>query len=402
MINLKHNAHMLAIDDVKRLNSEMLRVGADPVGISLMLPKGILLAIKVEQVGLKAVLILKQEMLSRGGEAVVSRNVATLEQEHSDILLIGTFKQFTELIAKLKLQPFGLKKIAAEITEVITGWEARNEKYTIDCNGKALSFSDKTLVMGILNLTPDSFSDGGKYTDVESAVQRALEMERDGADIIDIGGESTRLGHTPISAAEELSRILPVLERLTGRLRIPISVDTSKSEVAEGALAAGANMINDIWGLKRDPRMAEIVARYNVPVILMHNREIANYNSLISDIISDLRESIEIAFSAGITADKIILDPGIGFAKSYREELLVMNRLTEIVNLGYSVLLAASRKSMIGSTLNLDKGERLEGTIATVCQAIAKGCQLVRVHDVLEVKRAVTMMDAIVNAEEGE
>ncbi len=402
MINLKHNAHMLAIDDVKRLNSEMLRVGADPVGISLMLPKGILLAIKVEQVGLKAVLILKQEMLSRGGEAVVSRNVATLEQEHSDILLIGTFKQFTELIAKLKLQPFGLKKIAAEITEVITGWEARNEKYTIDCNGKALSFSDKTLVMGILNLTPDSFSDGGKYTDVESAVQRALEMERDGADIIDIGGESTRPGHTPISAAEELSRILPVLERLTGRLRIPISVDTSKSEVAEGALAAGANMINDIWGLKRDPRMAEIVARYNVPVILMHNREIANYNSLISDIISDLRESIEIAFSAGITADKIILDPGIGFAKSYREELLVMNRLTEIVNLGYSVLLAASRKSMIGSTLNLDKGERLEGTIATVCQAIAKGCQLVRVHDVLEVKRAVTMMDAIVNAEEGE
>jgi dihydropteroate synthase len=393
---------MLAIDDVKRLNSEMLRVGADPVGISLMLPKGILLAIKVEQVGLKAVLILKQEMLSRGGEAVVSRNVATLEQEHSDILLIGTFKQFTELIAKLKLQPFGLKKIAAEITEVITGWEARNEKYTIDCNGKALSFSDKTLVMGILNLTPDSFSDGGKYTDVESAVQRALEMERDGADIIDIGGESTRPGHTPISAAEELSRILPVLERLTGRLRIPISVDTSKSEVAEGALAAGANMINDIWGLKRDPRMAEIVARYNVPVILMHNREIANYNSLISDIISDLRESIEIAFSAGITADKIILDPGIGFAKSYREELLVMNRLTEIVNLGYSVLLAASRKSMIGSTLNLDKGERLEGTIATVCQAIAKGCQLVRVHDVLEVKRAVTMMDAIVNAEEGE
>ncbi len=399
---MKYNTRMLSINNEQRLRQEMLEVGADQAGINLMLPKGEFLTIKIEQVGLKAVLILKQEMLSRGGEAVVSRNVAALEQELSDVLLMGTGKQFTELIQKLQIQPFGLKNIAQEIREVIDAGRTNRVSRTIKCNGKEFVVGDGSLVVGILNLTPDSFSDGGKYVNVESAVRHALEMERDGADIIDIGGESTRPGHTPISAAEELDRILPVIKSLTGKLTIPISVDTSKSEVAEKALAAGANIINDIWGLKGDPQMAAVVARYKVPLIIMHNRELASYKSLISDIIADLRESIGIAIAAGIEPDRIILDPGIGFAKSQEENLLVMNRLAEIVSLGYPVLLGASRKSMIGNTLKLEKDKRLEGTIAAVCQGIAQGCQLVRVHDVPEIKRAVTMMDAMVNVKEGE
>lgn len=399
---MKYNTHLLSINNEHRLKQEMLRIGADGPGIKLMLPKGELLIIKLEQVSLKALLILKQEMLSRGGEAVVNRKVAALEQELSDVLLMGTRKQFRELTQKLKVQPFGLKKMGQEITEVIDNWSVRSDVRTMDCNGKKLRLGDRTLVMGILNLTPDSFSDGGEFMDVEAAVHRALEMERDGADVIDIGGESARPGHIPISAAEELDRILPVIKGLAGKLQIPISIDTYKAEVAEQALANGANLINDIWGLKHDRLMAEVIARYKVPVIIMHNREFASYKSLLSDIIADLRSSVELALAAGIQSDQIILDPGIGFAKSQCENLLVMNRLAEIVYLGYPVLLGASRKSLIGNTLNLDKKDRLEGTIATVCQAIAQGCQLVRVHDVLEVKRAVTMMDAMVYVGEEE
>lgn len=399
---MKYNTHLLSINNEHRLKQEMLRIGADGPGIKLMLPKGELLIIKLEQVSLKALLILKQEMLSRGGEAVVNRKVAALEQELSDVLLMGTRKQFRELTQKLKVQPFGLKKMGQEITEVIDNWSVRSDVRTMDCNGKKLRLGDRTLVMGILNLTPDSFSDGGEFMDVEAAVHRALEMERDGADVIDIGGESTRPGHIPISAAEELDRILPVIKGLAGKLQIPISIDTYKAEVAEQALANGANLINDIWGLKHDRLMAEVIARYKVPVIIMHNREFASYKSLLSDIIADLRSSVELALAAGIQSDQIILDPGIGLPKSQCENLLVMNRLAEIVYLGYPVLLGASRKSLIGNTLNLDKKDRLEGTIATVCQAIAQGCQLVRVHDVLEVKRAVTMMDAMVYVGEEE
>ncbi len=399
---MKHNTHMLAIKDIERLKREMIKIGADTAGISLMLPKGELLTIKVERVFLKAALILKQEMLARGGEAVVNRNVASLEQEISDILLIGTSGQYMQLIKKLKTQPFGLPLIANELTQVIECRRDGHRRRVIKCNGKELLIGNKTLVVGILNLTPDSFSDGGKFNCEEGAVRHALAMEASGADVIDIGGESTRPGHIPITVGEELRRIMPVVECLNKRLRIPISVDTSKSEVAEQVLAVGANMINDVWGLKNDPKMAAVIARHKVPVVIMHNRKVASYGSLISDIIADLRESVDIALAAGIEHDKIILDPGIGFAKSYQENLNVMYRLDEIVNLGYPVMLGSSRKSIIGYTLDLDKSQRLEGTIATVCQGISKGCKLVRVHDVLEVKRAVVMMDTMNDVEERE
>lgn len=253
----------------------------------------------------------------------------------------------------------------------------------------------RTLVMGILNVTPDSFSDGGRYNQVDRALEHAHRLVKEGADILDVGGESTRSGATPVSLEEELERIIPVIEVLAKEIDVPISVDTYKAEVAKQALAAGAHLINDIWGLKHDPQMAKVVAQFDVPVIIMHNRKEARYDRLIPDMIFDLMESVAIARRAGIRKEQIILDPGIGFAKSYEENLVVMRHLERFVQLGYPVLLGTSRKSMIGHTLGLPATERIEGTAATVALGIAKGCRIVRVHDVREMVRVCRMTDAI-------
>lgn len=258
-----------------------------------------------------------------------------------------------------------------------------------------LSFAGRTLVMGILNVTPDSFSDGGKYHRVDLAVAHAEQMVRDGADIIDVGGESTRPGHQPVSVAEELRRTIPVIEALATRLDCPLSIDTSKSEVAQAAVEAGASIINDVWGAKRDPDIAKVAAQYQVPIVLMHNRTDLNYQSLMEDIRTDLLKSVEIALEHGVTKENIILDPGIGFAKNLEQNLTVMRNLEQIVDLGYPVLLGTSRKSMIGKVLKLPVDQRVEGTAATVALGIAKGCQIVRVHDVKEMVRVTRMMDAM-------
>lgn len=253
--------------------------------------------------------------------------------------------------------------------------------------------------MGILNITPDSFSDGGRYMDISKAVAQAKRMVAEGADIIDVGGESTRPGFSPVSLEDELNRVIPIIESLVKEIDVPISVDTTKAEVSRQAINAGAHIINDIWGLKKDKEMASAVASLDVPIILMHNRDNNNYFSLIDDIIMDLRGSINIAKEAGIKENNIILDPGIGFGKTYQENLIVMNRLDEIVALGYPVLLGTSRKSLIGNTLDLPYNERIEGTAATICYGITKGCKIVRVHDVKEMKRVSKMTDAMKNPE---
>jgi dihydropteroate synthase len=268
---------------------------------------------------------------------------------------------------------------------------------TLTYGKHTLELGRKTLVMGILNVTPDSFSDGGSYPSVEAAVGRAFQMVEEGADLIDIGGESTRPGYVEVSVQEELERVIPVIEALVAAdLPVPISVDTYKAEVADQAIQAGAMIINDIWGFTRDPRMAEVAAKHNCPVILMHNRKEAVYNQYLPDVLSDLMASVAIAKQAGVADQHIILDPGIGFAKTYEQNLWLMNHLREIVELGYPVLLATSRKRMIFHTLGLPKNDLVEGTAATVVLGIAQGCDMVRVHDVKEIKRAVTMTDAIV------
>lgn len=255
-----------------------------------------------------------------------------------------------------------------------------------------------TYIMGILNVTPDSFSDGGKFNQIDAALKHAEEMIRDGADVIDIGGESTRpWGYTKISDEEETGRVVPVIEAVKKEFGIPISVDTYKSGVAEAAAQAGADLINDIWGLKYDPRMAEVIAKSGLACCLMHNRDNTEYRNFMEDMKQDLRETIALAKAAGIADDKIILDPGVGFAKSYENNLEVIRRLKEFNELKYPVLLGTSRKSVIGLTLDLPAAERVEGTIVTTVMAVEAGCMFVRVHDVKENHRAIQMAEAILD-----
>ncbi|WP_456272800.1 dihydropteroate synthase [Bacillus sp. AK031] len=258
-----------------------------------------------------------------------------------------------------------------------------------------LDYGKRTLLMGILNITPDSFSDGGKFNAVEQAVKRAKEMVSQGADIIDVGGESTRPGHEPVTEEEEIARVCPVIEALTKEVAVPISIDTYKAETARRALEAGAHIINDVWGAKKEPEIAAVAAEFKAPIILMHNRDNMDYGDFISDVLQDIGGSIDIAIKSGIPRENIILDPGIGFVKDLKLNLEMMRKLDMLVDLGYPVLLGTSRKRMIGAILDLPVEERMEGTGATVCFGIQKGCQIVRVHDVREIKRMAVMMDAM-------
>lgn len=269
----------------------------------------------------------------------------------------------------------------------------------VQCGPYLLDYSKKTLIMGILNVTPDSFSDGGKYNRIERAVEHAKQMVEDGADIIDIGGESTRPGYKMVSVEEEMERIAPIIEAISKEVPVPISVDTYKSQVAKAALDAGAHIINDIWGGKYDAEMASVAANYDVPIILMHNRDNLNYGHFYRDVVNDLFESIQIVKSAGVKEEQIILDPGIGFAKDLRLNIEMMRHLDKLVAIGYPVLLGTSKKSLIGQALNLAVDERAEGTGATVCYGIQKGCQIVRVHDVKEIARMAKMMDILLGKE---
>lgn len=263
-------------------------------------------------------------------------------------------------------------------------------------NNIELDFKKETIIMGILNVTPDSFSDGGRFNSVEAAVAQAKQMVADGAKIIDIGGESTRPGYTPISTEEEITRIVPVIEVLVKEVPAIISVDTQKSTVARAALEAGAHMINDIWGAKKDAGMVRVAAEMNAPIILMHNRETADYADFWSEFMEDMNDSIRLAKEAGVPDQHIIVDPGIGFVKNLAQSIETMQHLDALIALGYPVLLATSRKRLIGAVLDLPVDERVEGTAATCAFGVMKGCHMMRVHDVKEVARTVKMMDALV------
>ena len=252
-----------------------------------------------------------------------------------------------------------------------------------------------TYIMGILNITPDSFSDGGKWNHLDEALRHTEAMIADGADIIDIGGESTRPGHTPVSAEEEAQRVLPVIEAVRKRFDIPISVDTFKSSVAESAIQAGADLVNDIWGLKYDSEMGAVIAKYDAACCLMHNKSNTEYNNFLIDMLSETQECVNLARKAGIKDEKIILDPGVGFGKTFEMNLETINHLELFKDLGFPVLLGTSRKSMIGLALDLPVDQRVEGTLATSVIGVIKGCSFVRVHDVKENRRVIQMTEAI-------
>ena len=258
-----------------------------------------------------------------------------------------------------------------------------------------------TYVMGILNVTPDSFSDGGKWNDRDRALKHVEEMLEQGADMIDIGGESTRPGYTLLADDEEIARVVPMIEAVKANFDVPISLDTYKSKVAEAGIKAGADLINDIWGLKYDDKIAGVIANSGLPCCLMHNRKNQDYGDFMQDVAADLADSVHLAELAGIEDSKIILDPGVGFAKSYEQNLEVINSLEELHVLGYPLLLGCSRKSVIGLTLNLPADQRVEGTLVTTVLAVMKGCMFVRVHDVGENVRAIKMTEAIVRGGKG-
>lgn len=270
-------------------------------------------------------------------------------------------------------------------------------KKEIQFLNRKLEFGERTLVMGILNLTPDSFSDGGDYIAVEQAVEHAKEMIRQGADIIDIGGESSRPGHVRISAEEELKRVLPVIKRLQEESDVILSIDTIRAEVAEEAVKNGVHIINDIWGFQEDQHLALVAAKYGTPVVLMHNKQDSQYEGdLIEEIKAFLTQSVRIAMDAGVKEELIILDPGLGFGKTAEHNIMVMSRLKEIKDLGYPVLLGASRKSMIGKILDVPPKDRDEGTIATTVLGIVQGVDIVRVHNVLANVQAAKVTDAMI------
>jgi len=260
---------------------------------------------------------------------------------------------------------------------------------------KEFDVKNRTYVMGILNITPDSFSDGGKYNQIDNALRHVENMITDGADIIDVGGESTRPNYQKISDNEEIERVVPVIEAIKRNFDIPISLDTYKSQVALEGIKAGADLINDIWGLKYDNNMAFVIARANVCCCLMHNRETINYNNFMKDVETDLGESLNIAQKAGIANDKIILDPGVGFAKTYEMNIEIIHNLEQLHMFGLPILLGTSRKSVIGLALNLPADQRLEGTLATTVIGVIKHCAFVRVHDILENSRVIKMTEAI-------
>lgn len=386
--------YSVMVDNKEEAYRAIASVGADKSGCLWMAPKAVHRLVMVDGVKPKQANIMKQEMLGKGGEAAVARGVVDNSVPETRVLLMGTLRQYQAFLAKLKSQPFGLPALAKQIRDVLDGQEGF-APYALNCRGRIINLGERTLVMGILNVTPDSFSDGGKFYDPGLAMERARAMVADGADIIDLGGESTRPGFAPVGAEEELDRIIPVLRCLVKEITVPVSIDTTKAEVARRALEEGAGIINDQRGLRGDPAMAVIAAEYGAPLVLMHNQKGTVYRDLLGDIAESLRESIDIALSAGVARENIIVDPGLGFGKTAGQNLETLRRLKELRCLGQPVLIGPSRKSTIGKVLNLPVEERVEGTAASVAVGITNGAHIVRVHDVKEMARVARMTDAI-------
>lgn len=303
-----------------------------------------------------------------------------------------------------KVKPFGLRKLSQDIKETFVSIDKKS--LDVKCGSRTLKLSDRTHIMGVLNVTPDSFSDGGYYIDPALALERALVMESQGADIIDIGGESTRPGAKQVPYEEELKRVIPIIEAVTEKIDIPISVDTYKARVAKLAIESGASIINDISGLRFDPDMAAVAAAMACPIILMHTRGApadmqldTTYSSLMDEVVDYLKGGIAIAEKAGVDSNKIIVDPGIGFGKNLNGNLHLIKNLAELKVLGKPVLIGTSRKSFIGSIIDSGPHDRLEGTIAASMFARIEGANIIRTHDVKEAKRAAIITDAILGSE---
>ena len=395
-------AHLRVIRNEEDSRKEMEAIGVEEGGIKIMVPKSFHYCIKFYGLEPQDAIIMKQEMLAAGGDVAISQYAIPPHGKKTDALVIGTKTQLRILSMKMKMQYERLNEAGEKISGLIESMEKTHEINI----GKTLRTGKRTLIMGILNVTPDSFYDGGKYSSVESALERAREMVEEGADIIDVGGESSRPGSLPVSKDEELSRILPVIKAISDELDVPISVDTYRAEVAEEAIKAGAGMVNDITAMGGDESMAEVVSEHGVPICLMHMKgtpqnmqKNPHYDDTMAEITKFLHERAEYAMAKGIDEKNIILDPGIGFGKRTGEGIEdnceIIARLAELKSLGFPVLVGASRKTFIGNLSNTGVEERLEGSLGAEAMAIANGADILRVHDVKETKRMAMVVDRI-------
>lgn len=380
------------------------RMDVDPYGIEAMLPKMVNMNIHVQGLPCKVANIIKQEMLAIGGDAAVARGAVACSIEKTDLILIGTLKQIRRFIEKISFQPFGLKLLAESLDTLLDNLLAEN--WTLKTSRQKMILGDRTRIMGILNVTPDSFSDGGRFDSPEKAVACGFQLIEDGADILDIGGESTRPGAEPVSLEEELRRTIPVIQGLSGKINVPISIDTTKAVIAREAVAAGAEIINDISAMRFDEQMPTVIASSGAAVVFMHMRGVPqtmqkgdlHYALLQGEIIDFFRERLNTALLAGILPEQVIIDPGIGFGKTKSDNLKLLKYLPEFNVLGRPILTGPSRKSFLGQEGRGGAVDRLEETAAAVTAAIMHGSQVVRVHDVKAMKRVVAVADAIVRA----
>jgi dihydropteroate synthase len=385
------------------------QVGVDPYGIEAMLPKMKHLNILLEGLECKVANILKQEMLSVGGDAAVARQSVACAVERTDAVLMGTAKQMKRLAEKISSQPFGLRRISENLQELLS--HEALDALLLQTPKREMIFGKKTCLMGILNVTPDSFSDGGRYLSPDAAVARGIRLAEEGAAIVDIGGESSRPGADAISLTEEAARVLPVVKRLVREIDIPISIDTTKAEIAQEALAAGAEIINDISAMTFDDRMMQTVIDSGAAIVLMHMRgrprdmqtgDLA-YHCVQGEVLAYLQERIERAVTFGIKKERIVVDPGLGFGKMPSDSIKLLKHLPEFRSLGRPILIGPSRKYFVaqasGRKENIpDPEHRLEGTAAAVTAAIMNGAHIVRVHDIVAMKKVAAMTDAILQA----
>ncbi|MCD6299358.1 MAG: dihydropteroate synthase [Thermoplasmata archaeon] len=396
-------AHLRIIKNEEEARREMEAIGVEDGGTEIMVPKSFHHCIKFYGLEPQDAIILKQEMLAAGGDVAISQYAIPPHGKMTDALVIGTETQLRILSRKMKMQYERLNEAGEKISEIMENIGRRHELVM----GKKFKLGKRTLIMGILNVTPDSFYDGGRYARVEDAVARAKEMVDEGADIIDVGGESTRPGSIPVSGEEEMKRVLPVIKAISDNLDVPVSVDTYRAEVAEEAIKAGAKMVNDVTALRGDDNMANIIGEYGVPVCLMHMKgtpqnmqKNPHYDDVMAEITKFLHERAGYAMSHGIDGKNIILDPGIGFGKrtgsGMEDNCEIIARLPELKGLGFPLLVGASRKTFIGNICNAGVDERLEGSLGAEAMAIANGADILRVHDVKETRRMAMVVDRIV------
>lgn len=391
------NAYVVYPNNLDEVVAEIQKTGAYIDGINLMKWKARHFLIKIEDVSPVAANIIKQEMLSKGGEAAIHKDVCLHKINSSNILLMGTLSQYQRVLSKLHMQPHFLNEETQALEKVI--YQLQEPKCHVFIAGKySLPLYHKTYITGILNITPDSFFDGGIYMDLEVAISRAKEMIDQGADIIEVGGQSTAPGYSEISTEEELNRILPIIRALVKEVNVPISVDTAKLTVVEEALKNGCSIVNDIWGLQKYPEIANIVAKHHAGLVIMHNKNDNSYKDLIGDIINFLRKSIDIAIQAGINKENIVVDPGIGatFGKDAAQQFEILKRYRELTILGCPIMLAISRKSFLRNHLGaVSSDEILPATIAATAYGVSQGANFIRAHDIIETCQTIKIIDRI-------